>query len=205
MGTRNGREWPLRTDPARDTISAILETGAHDGEAVVDRLIPVVYAELRRMARRHLAAEPTGHTLSTTALVHEAYLRLVDESQVALPNRAYFFGAAAQAMRRVLVDHARRHRRAKRGGARHQVELRDDHLVVDAFAADVLDLHDALDRLARVDERAARVAEWRYFGGMSTEEIASALGVSSRTVKRDWTVARAWLHQALHRDGHDAG
>lgn len=182
---------------------AMLRRGAPEG---MERLIPLVYSELRRMAHRQLAAESAGHTLSTTALVHEAYLRLADQAPEAWANRAQFFALAAQAMRRVLVDYARRRHAARRGGPRQRpIALEDAEAGGDAGALavaergeELLALDDALERLAAVDPRAARVVECRFFGGLSETETAEALGVSARTVARDWLMARGWLYRALN-------
>lgn len=184
----------------------MLRRGAPDG---MERLVPLVYAELRRVAHRQLAAEPTGHTLSTTALVHEAYLRLAEQSRVEWANRAQFFALAARAMRRVLVDYARQHQAARRGGAgRRPVSLEDAEADgnVDALAAatrsdELLALDEALERLALVDARAAAVVECRFFGGLTEPETAEALGVSPRTVAGDWLMAKGWLYRALHAEG----
>ena len=185
---------------------AMLRRGVPEG---MERLIPLVYAELRRVAHRQLAAEPAGHTLSTTALVHEAYLRLADQTRTAWASRAQFFGLAARAMRRVLVDYARRHRAARRGGpGRRPVSLEDaeaggdaDALAVAARGDELLALDEALERLAAVDARAARVVECRFFGGLTEAETAEALGVSARTVAGDWLMARGWLYRALRPGG----
>jgi RNA polymerase sigma factor (TIGR02999 family) len=172
----------------------------------MERLVPLVYAQLSRMAHRQLAGEATGHTLSTTALVHEAYLRLVDQTRTQWVDRAQFFAVAAQAMRRVLVDHARRHRAARRGGPhQQQVSLEwletKDAVVAAGERADVLvALDDALAQLAALDARQASVVELRFFGGLTAQETAEALGVTSRTVERDWVKARAWLYQELCDD-----
>lgn len=171
-----------------------------DTPAALDRLLPLVYDELRVMAHRRLARERPGHTLSTTALIHEAYLKLVDETQVTEKGRAYFFGAAARAMRQVLVDYARRRNRQKRGGSQEAVTLREVHLAVDTFAAHLLDLDAALDRLAALDVRAAHVVECHVFGGLSMAETARVVGVSARTVRRDWAMAKAWLYRELSAD-----
>ncbi len=182
---------------ARDTTTRLL-VAFENGEPVpVDALLPLMYDELHRLARGHLARERPGHTLRPTGLVHEAYLRLVDDTRVSARGRAYFFGAAGRAMRQVLVDHARRRRAAKRGGERTAVTLEEDHASVDAFALDVLELDAALERLAAHSERPARVVECRFFGGLSVEETAAALGVSERTVHYDWKFARAWLYREL--------
>jgi len=149
------------------------------------------------MARRRLARERHRGTLSTTALLHEVYLKLVDETRVPMKSRAYFFGAAARAMRQVLVDAARRRRRLKRGAGEVPVELEESHLAVDGCAAEVLDLDDALRELVRVYPRQAQVVECLFFGGLSVEETAQGLDLSPRTVKRDWALARAWLFRRL--------
>ncbi len=183
-------------------------TALRGGEpAAMDRLVSLVYEELARIARRQLRLEPTGHTLSTTALVHETYLRLVDQTRAQWTDRVQFFAIAARCMRRVLVDHARRHRAVRRGGARCRAVPLDALGATDAASlavaerADVLlAVDEALERLAALDARQARVVECRYFGGLSEQETAEALGVSARTVARDWVKARGWLHQELRHD-----
>lgn len=180
------------------TITALLEAAPENDDAV-GRLLPLVYAELRDMAHGYLLHERRGHTLSTTALVHEAYLKLVDATRAPVDGRSYFFGAAARAMRQILVDHARHRMRQKRGGGQRQVTLEEQHLLADHFAAEVLDLDEALHRLSELEPRAARVVECRFFGGLSVEETAGVLGVSTRTIKRDWIMAKAWLYRALQR------
>jgi RNA polymerase sigma-70 factor, ECF subfamily len=169
------------------------------GGSAVDALVPLVYDELRAMARRQLAGERRHITLDTTGLVHEAYLRLVDDGRVPDQSRAYFFGAAAQAMRRVLVDAARGRKRLKRGGGLEALDLEGVQLLADGFAAELLDLEDALVKLSDLYPRQARVVECRFFGGLSVEETAAALDLAPRTVKRDWALARAWLFRALRR------
>ena len=189
--------------PITDALTALRE-----GEpGAMDRLVALVYEELGRIARRQLRQEATGHTLSTTALVHEAYLRLVDQTRVQWVDRAHFFSVAARCMRRVLVDHARRHRAMRRGGVdRRNVSLSllgatDAAALAAAERADILvAMDEALDRLAVLDARQARVVECRFFGGMTEEEVAAALGVTPRTVARDWVKARGWLHQELRGD-----
>lgn len=166
-------------------------------EESVAALLPLVYDELRRMARGRLRLERGDFTLSTTELVHEAWLRLGDSAQVAGRGRAYFFAAAAQAMRRIVVDHARKRRRIKRGGGRVAVTLDDDLAVTDAGGVDLLELEEALQQLALVAARPAQVVECRFFGGLSADDTAQALGVTRRTVHRDWAFARAWLHDHL--------
>jgi RNA polymerase sigma factor (TIGR02999 family) len=173
----------------------------------MDRLIELVYADLARMAHRQLGLEAPGHTLSTTALVHEAYLRLVDQTRAQWSDRAQFFAVAAHVMRRVLVDHARRHRAARRGGPRRRVLSLEaiDRVSAATIAADdradvLLELDEALSRLARLDQRQAQVVECRFFGGLTETETAETLGVTARTVARDWVKARGWLYEELSRD-----
>jgi RNA polymerase sigma factor (TIGR02999 family) len=168
-----------------------------DREAL-DRLLPVVYTELRRQAARHLRRERAGHTLQTTDLIHEAYLRLVDQKNVRWQNRAHFFAVAAQSMRRILVDHARRRHRAKRGGSAIALPL-DEGLLVAAEKSevDLLALDEALTRLAAIDVRQGQVVELRFFSGLSIEETATVLGVSLTTVKDDLNMAKAWLRREM--------
>jgi RNA polymerase sigma-70 factor, ECF subfamily len=193
-------------DRGADVTALLLAWGAGD-RAALDRLLPAVYAELRRQARRALRREAAGHTLQPTALVHEAYLRLVDQRQARearWESRGHFFAVAAQAMRRILVDHARARRRAKRGGGGVALTLSDadtpDGLAGAAAAGvDPIDLDDALTRFAAVDPAKARLVELRYFAGLSVPEAAEALGVSRATAGREWVVARAWLRRELAR------
>ena len=182
---------------------AALRRGAPDA---MDRLLPLVYGELRRMAHRQLAADRGGHTLSTTAVVHEAYLRLAEQRRVAWADRAHFFALAARAMRRVLTDYARRHRAARRGGPAQRymaVEEADQAglLLAAERAEELLVLDAALERLGERDPRMARVVECRVYGGLSTGETADALGVSPRTVEREWALAKGWLYQELRDAG----
>lgn len=177
--------------------SSILSTYRPGDPGTLDRLVPLVYAELEAMARRHRAREQPGHTLETAELVHEAFLKLVDHAQVTRRGRAYFFAAASRAMRQVLVDHARRRGAAKRGGGQRDVSLDQEAVPVDGFAEELLDVDSALEQLAILSSRQARVVECRYFGGLSVEETAEALDVSPRTVKSDWALARAWLYTRL--------
>ncbi len=161
--------------------------------------MPVVYGELRRLAQHYLRRERPDHTLQATALVHEAYLRLVDQRAVTWQNRAHFFGVAAQLMRRILVDHARRHHAAKRGGTALKVSLNDVVLAAEERAEDLVALDDALNRLAAMDPRQGRVVELRLFGGLTVEETAEVLRISPATVKREWTTAKAWLSREIRQ------
>ena len=166
----------------------------------LNSLLPLVYEEMRRLAGSYLRSESAGHTLQPTALAHEAYMRLLDQRQVSWQNRAHFMGLAAQAMRRILVDHARRRGAQKRGGDAIHVALEDADVAAEmpeALGVPVEALNDALDRLAALDERQARVVELRFFTGLSIEETAEVLAISPATIKRDWTLARAWLHREL--------
>jgi len=159
--------------------------------------MPVVYDELRRMARRYMRLEGPGHTLQTTALVNEAYIRLVDQKRVTWQNRAHFFGIAAQLIRRLLVDHARARHRLKRGGAVLKVEWSEQISPPVSRQMDLVALDDALNRLANLEPQKSRIVELRFFGGLSIEETAEALNISQATVKRDWSFARAWLHREM--------
>jgi len=163
----------------------------------LEQLMPAVYNELRKQAARHLRRERRNHTLQPTALVNEAFMKLIDQRQVHWQNRAHFFGIAAQAMRRIMIDHARTRQRVKRGGVQHAVTLDAAMLAAEARSIDVLALDQALTRLAALDERQARIVELRYFGDLSVEETAEVIGVSPATVKREWSMARAWLHTEL--------
>jgi RNA polymerase sigma factor (TIGR02999 family) len=170
---------------------------ATDPRTALDRLFPVVYDELRRVAHRHLRHERTGHTLGTTALVHEVYLRLATERGVPFTDKAHFFALAARAMRHVLVDCARRYRGARRGGGEQHLMLEEASAVAVTRADEMLELDEALHRLADLDPRLAQIVECRFFGGLSEEETADAVGVTARTVRRDWTKARGWLSREL--------
>ena len=168
-----------------------------------DRLVALVYDDLRRIAHRQLGRLRPGGTVNSTALVHEAYLKMVDQSRVSWQDRSHFFGIAACAMRQILVDHARRRGRLKRGGDAPQVTLDENTVAVAADADRILLIHDALERLTAIDPRLTQVIECRFFAGYSEEETAQVLGMSPRTVRRDWTRGRAWLLELLGPDGHD--
>jgi RNA polymerase sigma factor (TIGR02999 family) len=183
---------------APSDVTDLLEALRAGDNGAIDRLFPLVYDELRRIAHRHVRKEAVGRTLNTTALVHEAYLKLVDGTRVAWADREHFYAVAAQAMRRILVDSARARRAAKRGGERRPVPLEELSLPAEERAEVLVALDEALTRLAGFDERMARVVECRYFGGLSEEETAVALGVSVRTVRRDWVKAKGWLYRELY-------
>jgi RNA polymerase sigma factor (TIGR02999 family) len=182
-----------------EEITRMLIAWNQGNERARDELIPLIYDELRRLARAHLRRERINHTLQPTALVHEAFLRMVDQSQVNWQNRAHFFGSAARLMRQILINHAEARRAAKRGGEAERISLND----VDRFTVeeeiDLIALNEALKNLERIDPRQERIVEMRYFGGLAIEEIAEVIGVSPATVKREWSVARAWLRRELSR------
>lgn len=181
----------------QEDITRALSELAGGDQAALDRLLPVVYENLRALAQRELRRERPDHTLNATALVHEAYLRLVQLDSITWEGRAHFFGAAAQAMRRILISYARMKKAEKRGSGADHLSLDDVVVAARDRPAELLALDEALDRLAELDERQARVVECRFFGGMSVEETGVALGISPATVKRDWTLARAWLNREL--------
>jgi RNA polymerase sigma factor (TIGR02999 family) len=185
-----------------EDITELLEAWGEGDEAAFERLVPLVYTELRRMARRHMYRESEGHLLQTTALVHEAYLKLVSQKNAKWQNRAHFFAVSSQQMRRILVDAARSKLRQKRGADAPVVSLDDAPELSVSRAAEFVALDDALERLAQLDPRRARVVEMRYFGGMSVEETAAALNISGDTVIRDWKAAKAWLFAELNRSGN---
>jgi RNA polymerase sigma-70 factor, ECF subfamily len=189
------------TTPSRHDITRLLIAWSDGDRAALDQLIPIVYDHLRQLAGRYMRRERVGHTLQTTALVHEVYLRLIDQRQARFENRAHFFAIAAQLMRRIVVDHARTQQRAKRGGAAQRLSLDEAALLTPAQSAEVLALDEALETLAEIDERKSRVIEMRYFGGLSVEETAAVLDVSENTVIRDWALAKAWLQRELEARG----
>ena len=185
-------------EPQSQNITQMLVDWSNGDAEALNRLIPLVYAELRRQAASYLRRERAGHTLQTTSLIHEAYLKLVDQKRVRWQNRAHFFAVSAQLMRRILVDHARGRGRVKRGGSAVHLQL-EEALVVAAQESnvDLIALDEALTRLAALDGRQAQLVELRYFSGLSIEETADVLGVSAATVKNDWSAARAWLHREI--------
>ncbi|HEX5083173.1 MAG TPA: sigma-70 family RNA polymerase sigma factor [Blastocatellia bacterium] len=186
------------TAPESENVTQLLIAWGQGDEAARDELIPLVYETLRRIARHHLRGERAGHTLETAALINEAYLKLVEQS-VSWQSRAHFFGIAARLMRQLLVDYARARQRLKRGGDQWRVSLTDAAGVAQEQAADLLALDEALESLARVDPQRSRVVELRFFGGLTIEETAQVMGVSTPTVERGWRAARAWLQTELSR------
>src|SRR5215207_9033261 len=188
----------MRKASTDDITGLLVAWGGGDREAL-DRLMPLVYQELRRLARRQMRRERAGDTLQTTALVNEAYLRLVDYERMGARDRSHFLSIAAQAMRRILVERARGRRSDKRGSNPQRVSLEDAGDVVGERAADLVALDDALHALAAIDPRKARLVELRYFGGLTIQETADVLGVSTPTVERDWRTARIWLHREISR------
>ena len=194
---------PAETSPDGD-VSILLRAWSEGDESALDKLTPIVYGELRRLAQHYMNRERTGHTLQATALVNEAYLRLVDYKRMRWQNRAHFFAVSAQLMRRILVDHARRHN-LKRGAGVEHVALDETAEVGGDQGRSLVALDDAMQTLANIDLRKARVVELRYFGGLSVEETAEVLKVSPITVKRDWSTARAWLHREMRAGARHGG
>jgi RNA polymerase sigma factor (TIGR02999 family) len=181
-------------------VTELLNDWTNGSDVARDQLIPFVYEELRRLAHRHMRLERPEHTLQTSALVHEAFMRLIDQRNVHWRNRAHFFAIAAQMMRRILVDYARSRRYAKRGGGALQISLDENLTISEGRSAQVVALDDALKGLEKFDERKSRIVEMRFFAGLSIEETAELLGVSPGTVMRDWTLAKAWLRKEIMAD-----
>ena len=190
--------------PPQHEITQLLAQWREGNQSALDELYPLVYDELHRLARRYMSRERKGHTLQTTALINEAYVRLVDQKNVPWANRSHFFAISAQIMRRILIDHARaRHAEKRQSPLGHAAS--DGQLLVDHDADRLLAVDAALRRLAEWDARQAKVVELRFFGGLTVEETADALGISSKTVKRDWSLARAWLHTQIEGPVHVVG
>ena len=187
------------TNPSRSTqeMTRLLTAWSEGDQSALDKLAPLIYAELHRLARRYMRRERPDHTLQTTALVNEAYVRLVDQRTVRWQNRAHFFAIAAQMMRRILIDHARKRASAKGGGAK--LSLEEAAVLSDERAAELVALDEGLVSLAEIDERKSKIVEMRFFGGLSVEEIANVIGVSPDTITREWRRAKAWLHRELQR------
>lgn len=188
---------------SREDVTGLLLAWSEGDQAALDKLMPLVYAELHRLAKRYMGREHAGHTLQTSALVNEAYLRLVDAHGVRWQNRAHFFAVSAQIMRRILVDFARARKNLKRGGGARQVTLDEGLVVSPESGADLLALDEALEKLEVLNPRQSKVVVLRYFGGLNEEEVAEALNVSPRSVRHDWSLARAWLYRELFRGGGD--
>jgi RNA polymerase sigma factor (TIGR02999 family) len=178
-------------------LTQLLVDWSNGDRAALDKLMPLIDAELRRLAHRYMTRERAGHTLQTTALVNEAFLRLVNRKNLQWQNRAHFFGIAAQLMRTILVDHARSHASAKRGGGARKLELDEAMVVSQQKASEVIALDDALNQLALLDPQQSRIVELRFFGGLTVEEAAEVLQVSPATIKREWSTAKAWLYHEL--------
>jgi RNA polymerase sigma factor (TIGR02999 family) len=183
--------------PSQQHVSQLLVDWSNGDEAALDKLMPLVYEELRQLARKHMRRENPGHTLQTTALVNEAYLRLVGQQAIQWQNRAHFFAIASRVIRRILVDHARSRHRAKRGGGARKVSLEGAAVTSPDQPLDMIAIDEALTRLAALDDRKGRVVELRLFGGLTNEEAAEILNVSPNTVMRDWSLAQAWLRREL--------
>jgi RNA polymerase sigma-70 factor (ECF subfamily) len=199
MGSAVGEE---AMQPSEADVTALLSEMAEGKHSAAERLVPIVYEELKQLARRYMRRERADHTLQTTALVHEAYVKLVGQDSVKWQGRSHFFAVAAQIMRRILCDHARRNLRVKRGGAGKVLPLDEALAFTPQHSDELLKLDEALDRLAKLDARQSRIVELRFFAGLSVDETAEFLGISPKTVKRDWAVARAWLHAEV--SGSDA-
>jgi RNA polymerase sigma factor (TIGR02999 family) len=188
------------TTPLPKDVTQLLIDWSDGKREALDKLLPLVYDELRQLAERYLRRERKDHTLQATALVHEAYLKLIDQRSVHWQNRAHFFGVAAQAMRRILVDHARGHQAVKRGSGDIKISLDENLLVSDERAAELVALDDAMNALAEIDAQKSQIVELRFFGGLSIEETAEVLGIGTATVIRQWRMAKAWLYQAVTGD-----
>ena len=178
-------------------VTQLLVSLSKGNQEAVSKLIPLVYEELRRLARHYMRRERSDHTLQTTALVHEAYLRLVEQRETNWQNRAHFFAIAAQLMRRILLDHARACRTDKRGGEHERLPLEETLVFSPKKSEELIALDEALNRLSELSPRQSQIIELRFFGGLTVEETAEVLGIAPKTVKRDWSVARAWLHREV--------
>jgi len=184
-------------DVSQHHVTQLLIAWGDGDRAALDQLMPLVYEELHRLAHGYIKRERPNHTLQTSGLVNEAYLRLVDQSQLKLKDRAHFFGIAARLMRQILVDYARKRKYAKRGGGAHRIAFEETLIVSDERAAEIVALNEALKKLSEIDPRQGQIVELRFFGGLSIEEAAEVLDVSAGTVMRDWTLAKAWLRIAV--------
>jgi len=187
-------------ETSSDEVTRLLRDWGNGDQEALERLVPLIYSELRQLAHKVLYRERPGHTLQTTALVHEVYLKLIDQRDARWQNRAHFFAIAANLMRSILVDHARSHAYAKRGGGARKIELDEAMVVSKERAAEVVALDEALKELATFDDAQSRIVELRFFGGLTVEETAEAMGVSPTTIKREWRTAKAWLYDRLSID-----
>ena len=187
------------SETSTQQVTRLLVDWSNGNAAALEQLTPLVYGELRRLAARYLRKERAGHTLQSTALVHEAYIRLIDQKNVRWQNRAHFFGVAAQMIRRILVDHARSRQAGKRGSGAPRLSLDEALAAPDKKDLDLIALDDALSSLAKIDQQQARIVELRFFTGLTVEETAEVLGISPATVKRDWVTAKAWLYRDISR------
>lgn len=193
-----------QSNPPPHELTQLLIDCSDGSQPAYDQLFPLVYEELRRLAHRYMSRERPGHTLQTTAVVHEAYLRLIDQKHVQWQNRAHFFAIAAQMMRRILITHAQSHAYAKRGGGALRVSLDEAAIVSQERAGELIALDEALTALTIIDPRRSQVVELRYFGGLNNEEIAEVMKVSPNTVMRDWNVAKAWLYREMSKERDEA-
>jgi RNA polymerase sigma-70 factor, ECF subfamily len=189
----------LMTKPAPQEVSQLLLAWRQGDQSALERLMPIVYKELHRLAHGYMRREKPGHTLQTSALVNEAFVRLMHQNEIDWKNRAHFFGIAAQIMRHILLDHARNHARKKRGDGSVRVSFDETAIVSSERAAELIALDDALNGLAELDARKSHLVELRFFGGLSNQEVAEVLGISLRTVEREWLNAKVWLHHAISR------
>src|SRR5437868_7353234 len=186
---------------SQQRVTELLTRWSQGNDAALAELTPLVYGELRRLAHRHMGGQRPDHTLQTTALVNEAYLRLADQTKPNWQSRAHFFAVASRAMRQILVSYARSNRAQKRGGGGARIELDEAAIMSPEQSKEIVDLHEALDRLGTLDSRKAQVVELKYFGGLNHDEIAEVMKISTVTVRRDWVFAKAWLHNELHNAG----
>jgi RNA polymerase sigma factor (TIGR02999 family) len=184
-------------DPGREDVTVLLTEITKGNKDAASRLVPLVYQELRQLAASYMRHERSDHTLQPTALVHEAYLKLVQQRSVDWQSRAHFLGVAAQVMRRILVDHARGHLRGKRGGGQYHVPIDESLVFTPEKSEEIVKLDQSLERLSKIDPRQGKIVELRFFGGLTVEQTAELLGISPKTVKREWSMAKAWLHGDL--------
>lgn len=201
---RTVRNDGLQMNPSPEEVTQLLVAWGNGDQSARDQLMPAVYQELHRLAHNYMRRESPGHTLQTSALVNEAFLRLVDQRDVQWRNRAHFFAIAAQMMRRILVDYARQRMYAKRGGGLATISLDEALIVSEERSAEVIGLHEALETLVNFDPRKSQIVELRFFGGLSIEETAEVLNISPGTVMRDWTLAKAWLRREMSNNSSDA-